>query len=63
LLDHGWSDGDIAKLTWGNAVRVLRDAEAVAGDLQARRGPSLATLAELDGAEPEGDREASARGR
>ena len=49
LLDRGWSEADLAKLTWGNALRVLRDAAAVARDLQARRGPSLATLAALDG--------------
>ncbi|MCZ4100131.1 membrane dipeptidase [Streptomyces sp. SID13666] len=49
LLGRGWSDEDLAKLTWRNAVRVLRDAEAVAVVAQAKRGPSLATLAELDG--------------
>ena len=49
LLRRGWSDDDLAKLTWRNAVRVLRDAEAVARDVQAKRGPSLATLSELDG--------------
>ncbi|AUG77576.1 membrane dipeptidase [Kitasatospora sp. MMS16-BH015] len=30
LLRRRWSTGDLAKLTWHNAVRVLRDAEAVA---------------------------------
>ncbi|MCX4676784.1 dipeptidase [Streptomyces sp. NBC_01433] len=49
LLARGWSDTDLAKLTWRNAVRVLRDAEAVARDLQTRRGPSHATIDELDG--------------
>ncbi|HEY9369490.1 dipeptidase [Streptomyces sp.] len=49
LLGRGWSQADLAKLTWSNAVRVLRDAESVARDLSARRGPSNATLAELDG--------------
>ncbi|RKN37385.1 dipeptidase [Streptomyces hoynatensis] len=49
LLDRGWSKADLAKLTWQNAVRVLRDAEAVARDLSARRGPSLATIGQLDG--------------
>ncbi len=49
LLGRGWSEGDLAKLTWRNAVRVLRDAEAVARDEQSRRGPSHATIAELDG--------------
>jgi membrane dipeptidase len=49
LLLRGWSDADLAKLTWQNAVRVLRDAETVAADLRQRRGPSIATLSQLDG--------------
>jgi membrane dipeptidase len=49
LLDRGWSRTDLAKLTWQNAVRVLGAAEDVARDLQTRRGPSNATLEELDG--------------
>ncbi|MFI2783273.1 dipeptidase [Streptomyces sp. ALB3] len=49
LLTRGWSEGDVAKLTWQNAVRVLRDAEAVARGLSARTGPSHATIDELDG--------------
>ncbi|MEU7553810.1 dipeptidase [Streptomyces sp. NPDC044571] len=44
LLDRGWSRADLAKLTWSNAVRVLRDAEAVARGLSATRGPSNAVL-------------------
>ncbi|MFE9539031.1 dipeptidase [Streptomyces sp. NPDC006691] len=49
LLSRGWSSADLAKLTWSNAVRALRDAESVAADQSARRGPSNATLADLDG--------------
>lgn len=49
LLDRGWSKPDLAKLTWQNAVRVLGAAEDVARDLQATRGPSNATVEELDG--------------
>ncbi|MGY0018058.1 dipeptidase [Streptomyces sp. cg35] len=49
LIGRGWSRADLAKLTWRNAVRVLGDAESVARDLQARRGPSNATLEQLDG--------------
>ncbi|MCI3931131.1 dipeptidase [Streptomyces sp. AN091965] len=49
LLDRGWSEPDIAKLTWRNAVRVLGAAEDVARDAKARRGPSIATLEQLDG--------------
>lgn len=49
LLDRSWSKGDLAKLTWGNAVRVLGAAEDVAREVRGRRGPSHATLEELDG--------------
>lgn len=49
LLGRGWSEPDIGKLTWHNAVRVLRDAEAVAERLQSSRRPSNATIAQLDG--------------
>ncbi|MFD6230995.1 dipeptidase [Streptomyces sp. NPDC060232] len=44
LLARGWSKADLAKLTWSNAVRALRDAEAVARDLSATRGPSNAVI-------------------
>ncbi|MFI9247586.1 dipeptidase [Streptomyces sp. NPDC053086] len=50
LLRRGWSKPDLAKLTWQNAVRVLGAAEDVARDLTATRGPSLATIESLDGA-------------
>ncbi|WP_439959919.1 dipeptidase [Streptomyces griseorubiginosus] len=49
LLERGWSPSDLAKLTWQNAVRVLGAAEDVARALQATRGPSNATIEELDG--------------
>jgi membrane dipeptidase len=49
LLDRGWSSTDVAKLTWRNAVRVLGAAEDVSRDLRAKRGPSNATLEQLDG--------------
>ncbi|MFJ8432554.1 dipeptidase [Kitasatospora sp. NPDC094019] len=50
LLRRGWSEADLAKLTWHNAVRVLRDAETAAARLRAGgRTPSLATLTGLDG--------------
>ncbi|MFD7709798.1 dipeptidase [Streptomyces sp. NPDC059785] len=49
LLDRGWSDADLAKLTWQNSVRVLGAAEDVARDLKTKRGPSNATLEQLDG--------------
>lgn len=49
LLRRRWSEEDLAKLTWRNAVRVLRDAEAVARQARSRRGPSVATIGALDG--------------
>lgn len=49
LLTRGWSKPDLAKLTWQNAVRVLGAAEDVARDVQSRRGPSVATIEQLDG--------------
>ena len=55
LLWRGWSRADVAKLTWHNAVRVMGDAEAVSRSIQARpclsswRGPSYATIDDLDG--------------
>lgn len=49
LLRRGWSAADLAKLTWQNAVRTLRAAEDVARELSTRRGPSDATIEELDG--------------
>ncbi|MFE5734334.1 dipeptidase [Streptomyces sp. NPDC056528] len=48
LLHRGWSRPDLAKLTWSNAVRVLRDAEAVSRDLKGRTAPSNATIESLD---------------
>ena len=50
LLDRSWSDAEVAKLVRGNTLRVMRDVEAVARDLQTTRTPSLRTFAELDGA-------------
>jgi membrane dipeptidase len=43
LADRGWSDQDLIKLAGANLLRVMRDAEAGARDLQTTRGPSLAT--------------------
>ncbi|HZE33558.1 MAG TPA: dipeptidase [Actinoallomurus sp.] len=49
LFGRGWTEADLAKLTWGNAVRVLRSAEDVARGLSRTEKPSIATLAQLDG--------------
>jgi membrane dipeptidase len=48
LASRGWSDPELAKLTWHNAVRVLRDTEAAARAAQLLRGPSLVSIADLD---------------
>jgi membrane dipeptidase len=52
LADRGWSYQDLTKLAGGNILRVMRDAEAGARDLQALRGPSLATYELLDRTQP-----------
>ena len=49
LLRRGWSEADIEKLAGGNVLRVLGEAERVAAKLRAERGPSEATIEELDG--------------
>jgi membrane dipeptidase len=49
LAERSWSNDDLARLTHRNLSRVLHDAEAVAVELRAARGPSLATIEELDG--------------
>ena len=49
LAERGWSDDDLARLTSGNMLRVMRSAEAVAARLRAERGPSSATIEQLDG--------------
>jgi membrane dipeptidase len=52
LVRRGWSDADLAKLTSGNLLRVLGQAEQVARRLQrdpATASPSMATLESSDG--------------
>ncbi|QBR92803.1 dipeptidase [Nocardioides euryhalodurans] len=49
LAERGWSREDLGRLTSGNVLRVMRGAEAAAARLAAERGPSLATMADLDG--------------
>ncbi len=49
LLARSWSESDVVQLVRGNTLRVMRDVEAVARDLQTTRTPSLRTFAELDG--------------
>ncbi|GAA4077878.1 dipeptidase [Streptomyces shaanxiensis] len=49
LLRRGWSEADIALLTWGNVQRVLREADFTAREAQRRREPSTAKIADFDG--------------
>lgn len=49
LLERGWSKDDCGKLTCGNLLRVLADAESVAASLSGSRPPSAATIEDLDG--------------
>mgnify|MGYP005990457523 CR=1 FL=1 len=52
LADRGWSKADLARLTCRNTLRVMREVEAVARELQQARGPSLARIEDLDGVRP-----------
>jgi membrane dipeptidase len=49
LAERGWSDADLAKMAHRNICRTFAAAERSAEEIRTRRGPSLATLAELDG--------------
>jgi membrane dipeptidase len=49
LLDRGWSEKDCGKLASGNVLRVLREAEDAAAAIGATRGPSAASMTDLDG--------------
>ena len=49
LFRRGWTEAELAKLTWGNALRVLREAELMAAELQRTERPSIATIEQLDG--------------
>jgi membrane dipeptidase len=49
LLDRGWSEQDCGKLTSGNMLRVLREAEDAAAAIRTRRDASPARICDLDG--------------
>lgn len=49
LVKRGWSDADLRKLAGENILRVIREAESVALQLQKTRPASTATIEELDG--------------
>jgi membrane dipeptidase len=52
LIRRGWTEAALAKLARGNVLRVLRGAEQAAARLQKVRGPSIATIEQLDRGQP-----------
>ena len=48
LAHRGWSDADLAKLASGNILRVLAESQRVSLRLRKSRGPSTATIDQLD---------------
>ncbi len=50
LLRRGYSEDDLKKIAGLNVLRVMREAERVAAELQQIRDPSQASIEELDGA-------------
>jgi membrane dipeptidase len=49
LLRRGYSDEDVKKVLGLNVIRAMRRAEQVAQAMQSERGPSNATIEQLDG--------------
>jgi membrane dipeptidase len=52
LLRRGWTEADLAKLSRGNVLRVLRGAEDAAARLQEVRGASFQSIEQLDRGQP-----------
>lgn len=55
LMKRGYSDGDLKKIVGLNVLRVMRDVEQVAAELQESEQPRDATIEELDGPQDETD--------
>ena len=49
LLDRGYSDEDCAKIAGRNILRVMRATETIGEKTRRERGPSTATIEQLDG--------------
>jgi membrane dipeptidase len=49
LIKRGWNDADLRKLAGENVLRVIREAEGLALQLQKTRSASTATIEQLDG--------------
>ena len=52
LSRRGWTESELRALAADNMLRAMRAAEATARRLQTERGPSTATIEELDGLVP-----------
>ncbi len=52
LSRRGWAESELRALAAGNMLRVMRAVEATARRLRAERGPSTATIGQLDGLVP-----------
>jgi membrane dipeptidase len=52
LARRGWSVTDMQKLAGGNVLRVFKAAEVVSARLRKERGPSQASIEQLDGRRP-----------
>jgi membrane dipeptidase len=50
LLERGWSEQDCGKLSCGNLLRVMHDAEVAAELIRTSTSPSAARIEDLDGA-------------
>jgi membrane dipeptidase len=48
LLKRGYTEPDVKKILGLNILRVMRQAERVSGELRKKRGPSTATIEQLD---------------
>jgi membrane dipeptidase len=55
LIRRGWSDEDLIKISRGNIIRALAEAEAAASRIQKERDASFATIEELDGKQDKPD--------
>ena len=49
LARRGWTETDLKKLAGGNVLRVFKQAEQVSARLRKERGPSQATIEQMDG--------------
>ncbi len=49
LVRRGWTESELRQLAGDNMLRVMRQVEATARRLQKERGPSTATIEQMDG--------------